>query len=301
MKTLHVSNEIREAFIEQKPIVALESTIISHGLPYPDNKEVALRIHDIVREEGAVPATIAIIDGQLKVGLDEEDIERLATEEGVVKTSIRDLPGVLTKRQTGSTTVATTSYAASQAGIRFFATGGIGGVHRDFPNSMDVSNDLNTLAKSNICVVSAGIKSILDVPNTLEMFETLGVPVYGYETTRYPGFYTTDSGITVETISKEEAASLMRTKDHLTLDQSVHIAVPVPEEEAIDPDWMHSIILEALQEANNQHVTGKDITPFLLKTIHEKTNGQSVKANIALIKNNAKIAAQIANNYYNNY
>lgn len=298
MKILRVSEEIQEAIIEKKPIVALESTIISHGMPYPQNVEMALEVEKIIRDQGAVPATIAIMDGNIKIGLSKEEIKRLGTEKDVVKTSIRDLPGVLAKRQTGATTVATTSYAAKQAGIRFFATGGLGGVHREVADHLDISNDLVTLSQSNICVISAGVKSILDVPKTLEMFETLGVPVYGYETEEYPGFYTRESGIKVPSISKEEIAGLMRVKDHLVLNQSVHVAVPVPEEAAMDYAEIKSIIEDALKDADSQNVSGKEITPFLLSTIKEKTGGESLKANIALIKNNAKVAAQIAAAYY---
>jgi len=298
MKLLRLSDEIQEAIIEKKPIVALESTIISHGMPYPDNVEMALSVEEIIREEGAVPATIAVLDGYIKVGLSQEEIERLSEEDHVVKTSIRDLPGVLAKHKTGATTVATTSYAAKQAGIRFFATGGLGGVHRGVAEHLDISNDLVTLAQSNMCVFSAGVKSILDVKKTLEMLETLGVPVYGYETTKYPGFYTRESGIDVESITQDEIAELMKTKDHLVLNQSVHIAVPAPEQYALSQSHIQEIINEALTEADEQGITGKQITPFLLSSIKEKTSGDSLKANIELVKNNARIAAQTASKYH---
>ncbi|KGX87421.1 pseudouridine-5'-phosphate glycosidase [Pontibacillus marinus] len=298
MKLLRLSDEIQEAIIGKKPIVALESTIISHGMPYPENVEMAHSVEEIIREEGAVPATIAVLDGYIKVGLSHEEIERLSKEEHVVKTSIRDLPGVLTKHQTGATTVATTSYAAKQAGIRFFATGGLGGVHRGVAEHLDISNDLVTLAQSNMCVFSAGVKSILDVPKTLEMLETLGVPVYGYETTEYPGFYTRESGINVESITQAEIAELMKTKDHLVLNQSVHIAVPAPEQYALSKSHIQKIINESLTEADEQGITGKQITPFLLSSIKEKTDGDSLKANIELVKNNARIAAQTAVKYH---
>jgi len=298
MKLLQLSDEIQEAIIAKKPIVALESTIISHGMPYPDNVQMAHSVEDIIREEGAVPATIAILDGYIKVGLSKEEIERLSQEENVVKTSVRDLPGVLTKHQTGATTVATTSYAAKQAGIRFFATGGLGGVHRGVGEHLDISNDLVTLAQSNICVFSAGIKSILDIPKTLEMLETLGVPVYGYETTEYPAFYTRESGIDVESINQDEIAELMKTKDHLVLNQSVHIAVPAPKQYALSPSLVQETINEALQEAEEQGITGKKITPFLLSSIKDKTGGDSLKVNVELVKNNARLAAQTAVKYY---
>ncbi len=298
MKLLRLSDEIQEAIIDKKPIVALESTIISHGMPYPDNVEMALQVEEIIREEGAVPATIAILDGYIKVGLSKEEIKRLAQEENVVKTSVRDLPGVLAKHQTGATTVATTSYVAKQASIRFFATGGLGGVHRDVAEHLDISNDLVTLAQSNMCVFSAGVKSILDVPKTLEMLETLGVPVYGYETTEYPGFYTRESGISVESITQQEIAELMKTKDHLVLTQSVHIAVPAPEPYALSSDYVQGIINESLQEAHEKGIKGKNITPYLLSSIQEKTGGDSLKANVELVKNNARVAAQTAVKYH---
>lgn len=298
LKLLQLSQEVEEAIIAKKPIVALESTIISHGMPYPDNVEMALKVEDIIREEGAVPATIAILDGFIKVGLTKEEIKRLGTKDHVIKTSIRDLPGVLAKKQTGATTVATTSYAAKQAGIRFFATGGLGGVHRGVTDHLDISNDLITLAQSNICVFSAGVKSILDVPKTLEMLETLGVPVYGYETTEYPGFYTRESGIDIESINQQEIADLMKTKDHLVLNQSVHIAIPAPEAYALSPSHVKETINEALLEAEDQGIHGKNITPYLLNSIKEKTGGNSLKVNIELVKNNARIAAQTAVKYY---
>lgn len=297
MKILYFSEEVRDAIINKQPIVALESTIISQGMPYPKNEEIALAVEDIIRAEGAVPATIAIMDGHIKIGLNKEEIKRLATEANVVKTSIRDLPGVIAKHQTGATTVATTSYAASQAGIRFFATGGLGGVHRGIAEHMDISADMMALAQSNICVISAGIKSILDVPKTLELLETLGVPVYGYETDRYPGFYTRDSGIQVESINHQELASLMKIKDHLILDQAIHLAVPIPEQDALDPTVIQSIIDHALKEAEKQQITGKEITPFLLSHIKEQTEGDSLKANISLVKNNARVAAKVAVSY----
>ncbi|MFD1020718.1 pseudouridine-5'-phosphate glycosidase [Thalassobacillus hwangdonensis] len=294
MKTMQYSDEVLDAIIHKKPVVALESTIISHGMPYPDNVSMAIEVEDIIRNEGAVPATIALMDGQIKVGLTKDEIERLATEEGVIKTSIRDLPGVLAKKQTGATTVATTAYAAQQAGLHFFATGGLGGVHRGVADHMDISADLVALSKCNICIVSAGVKSILDIPKTLEFLETLGVPVYGYETDRYPGFYFRETEHEVPSITKEELAKIMKIKHHLSLEQAVHVAVPVPDADAMDRDHIQSIIDHALTEADQRGITGKDITPFLLGHIKDATAGESLKANIALMKNNAKVAAQLA-------
>ncbi|MBO8157791.1 MAG: pseudouridine-5'-phosphate glycosidase [Bacillaceae bacterium] len=298
MTLLQYSEEIREALVHKKPIVALESTIISHGMPYPDNMKMALNVEEIIRGEGAIPATIAIMDGKIKIGLTKTEIERLAKEPDVVKTSIRDLPGVLAKKQTGATTVATTSYAADLAGIRFFATGGLGGVHRGVADHLDISADLPTLAKTNICIVSAGIKSILDISKTLELLETLGVAVYGLDTDRYPGFYFRDTGIPVPGATIEEIAEMMKIKDHLSLKQALHVAVPVPEQDAMKRQVIEGIIDAALQEADNQNITGKDITPFLLANIKDKTDGESLKTNIALVKNNAKAAAQMAVRYY---
>lgn len=298
MKILKLSDEVQNAIINKKPIVALESTIISHGMPYPDNIEMALEVEKIIRDAGAIPATIALMDGQIKIGLNKEEIERLATDKEVVKTSIRDLAGVLAKQQTGATTVATTAYAAHHAGIRFFATGGLGGVHRNVAEHLDISADLVALAKCNICIVSAGIKSILDIPKTLEFLETLGIPVYGYETDRYPGFYFRDTGLPVEKTTSTELANIMRMKDELALEQAIHLAVPVPEEDAMDQSFIQGIIDQALTEADQQQITGKDITPFLLANIKEKTKGDSLKANISLVKNNARVAAEIAVKYH---
>lgn len=298
MTLFHYSEEIKEALVHKKPIVALESTIISHGMPYPENTEMALQVEDIIRQEGAIPATIAIMDGKIKIGLTRSEIERLATESGVVKTSIRDLAGVLAKKQTGATTVATTSYASHQAGIRFFATGGLGGVHRGVADHLDISADLTTLAQTHICIVSAGIKSILDIPKTLELLETLGVGVYGLESDRYPGFYFRNTGIPVPAATVAEVAEMMKMKDHLSLTQALHVAVPVPEEDAMDREIVEGMIEEALREAEEQKITGKDMTPFLLANMKEKTEGKSLKANIALVKNNAKAAAKMAVRYH---
>ncbi|WP_255437740.1 pseudouridine-5'-phosphate glycosidase [Thalassobacillus sp. CUG 92003] len=291
---LHYSPEVTDALLHNKPIVALESTIISHGMPYPENVEMARKAERIIREEGAVPATIALMDGKIKIGLTEEEIERLAQEEGVVKTSTRDLAGVLAKKQTGATTVATTAYAADQAGIRFFATGGLGGIHRNVAEHLDISADLTTLAHCNICVVSAGIKSILDVPKTLEFMETLGIAVYGFETERYPGFYFQETTLPVESISAQEAADIMKVKQHLNLSQAIHVAAPIPPQDAMDKGEIETIINQALREADEQHITGKEITPFLLSHIKQETGGASLTANLSLMYNNARIGAKIA-------
>ncbi|MCA1029542.1 pseudouridine-5'-phosphate glycosidase [Bacillus timonensis] len=294
---LKVSDEVQAALANNTPVVALESTIISHGMPYPTNVVMALEVERIIRENGAVPATIAILDGQICVGLSETEITRLATEESVVKTSIRDLPGVLAKRVTGATTVATTTYAAYMAGIKFFATGGLGGVHRGLEETFDISADLPALAAYPVCVISAGVKSILDIPKTLEYFETSGVPVYGFRTNQYPGFYVSDSGCEVTKIEMDELVKLLKVKEELDLKQAVHVAVPIPKESQLDPSLIQVIIEEALSAAKEKGIYGKDVTPFLLSMIKEKTGGESLKANIALMKNNARTAALIAKAY----
>lgn len=294
---LTVSEEIQQAVQEGKPVVALESTIISHGMPYPENVKMALEVEQIIRNEGAIPATIALLDGKIKVGLTREEIERLADAKNVVKASIRDLPGILAKGTLGATTVASTAFAANLANIRFFATGGLGGVHREVAETLDISADLMALASCNVCIVSAGVKTILDVAKTLEALETLGVPVYGYETDYYPGFYYQHTDFKVERITKEELVNVLRVKDQLQLRQCVHVAVPIPEEFSMDRHFIESIISDALREAQSQQISGKHVTPFLLAKIKEKTAGSSLKSNIALMKNNAKIAAQLAVEY----
>ncbi|HET7578497.1 MAG TPA: pseudouridine-5'-phosphate glycosidase [Bacillales bacterium] len=298
MDYIKVNEEVQSALAESRPVVALESTIISHGMPYPDNIRMALEVEDLIRKQGAVPATIAIMDGQIRVGLSKEEIERLGNSEEVYKTSIRDFPRVLSAKMMGATTVAATAYAASKAGIRFFATGGLGGVHRDVPETFDVSADLMALAKSNICLVSAGAKSILDIPKTLEYLETLGVPVYGYETDHYPGFYVRNSGQQVEKVSHSELVDLLKVKEQMDFEGAVVVGVPVPEESELDPDLVEKTINDALLQANRAGITGKEVTPFLLSKMEEKTGGESLKTNIALMKNNATTAAKIAAAYY---
>lgn len=298
MEFLKVSPEVQRALDEGRPVVALESTIISHGFPYPENVKMAKEVESVIRENGAVPATIAILDGKICVGLSEDEINVLATSPNAFKASYRDLPRVLAGKMIGATTVATTAYAAHLAGIRFFATGGLGGVHRGVNETFDISADLPTLTKTKVCVVSSGVKSILDVPKTVEYLETLGVPVYGYETDRYPAFYTRDAGIPVEKIAKDELVQLLKTQDQLDLDYAVSLTVPIPEEDALDPDFIEKTIADAIREAEQKGISGKAATPFLLATIKEKSGGKSVDANIALVKNNAKVAAQLAVSYH---
>ncbi len=295
---LKINEEVSAALAAGKPVVALESTIISHGMPYPDNVSMALDVEQLIRENGAVPATIAILDGKIHIGLNKEEIERLGTDKNVFKASFRDFPKVLALNMMGATTVAATAYAAELAGIKFFATGGLGGVHRGVNETYDISADLTTMASLNICIVSAGVKSILDIPKTLEYLETIGVAVYGYETDRYPGFYVRDSGNPVEKIGKDELVKLLKVKEKLGLKGCVSVNVPIPEEAELDPQLVESTISKALEEAEGLGISGKAVTPFLLSRIKESTKGQSLQSNIKLMKNNAKTAAQIAAAYH---
>lgn len=299
-KYLDVSIEVADALASGHPVVALESTIISHGMPYPKNVATALTLEDTVREAGALPATIAVIDGCLKVGLSGEEIEHLGKRgPEVIKCSRRDLPFVIARKLDGATTVAGTMIIADMAGIRVFATGGIGGVHRGIEETLDVSADLEELAHTNVAVVCAGIKSILDIGRTLEYLETKGVPVLGFQTNELPAFYTRNSGYSVDyrIDTSAEAAAAMRTKWELGLDGGIVIAVPIPEASALGSDEIDGIIDEALAEMRRLGIKGKDTTPFLLANIVERTGGRSLEANIQLVTNNARIAAQIAGKF----
>jgi pseudouridylate synthase len=293
---LDIHPEVKEALDQGKPVVALESTIISHGMPYPRNVETALRVEQIVRENGAVPATIAIMDGKLKVGLTREEIEILGNSHDVVKTSRRDIPFIVSKGIQGATTVASTMVIANLAGIRVFATGGIGGVHRGAQETFDISADLQELAHTNVAVICAGAKSILDIGLTLEYLETQGVPVVGYGTEELPAFYTSKSGFPVDyqLDSPAEIAETLKTKWALGLDGGVVIANPIPREYEMDGDEINRVIESALFEAIDSGISGKATTPFLLSKVTELTKGASLAANIALVCNNAKVGAQIA-------
>ena len=297
---LDINPEIKEALDNNLPIVALESTIISHGMPYPQNKETALQVEQIVRDNGAVPATIALINGKIKVGLTNYEIDYLA-ESGskIVKASRRDIPYLLAKKIDGATTVASTMIAANLAGIQIFATGGIGGVHRGASETFDISADLQELANTNVAVVCAGIKSILDLGLTLEYLETYGVPVLGFQTDELPAFYTQKSGFKVNynMNSAAEIAELLKTKWSLNLKGGVIIANPIPEEKQLDYDVMKSAIDEAIVQEKELGIKGKESTPFLLGKVKEHTDGLSLEANIELVYNNAKLAAQIAQVY----
>ncbi len=298
---LMISLEVRRAIEENKPVVALESTIISHGMPYPKNVETALRCEEIIRENGAVPATIAIIDGVIKVGLSREEIEMIALPgASVMKVSRRDLPLALSQKKNGALTVAATMIVSNLAGIRFFATGGIGGVHRHGETTMDVSADLEELGNTSVCVVSAGVKSILDIGKTLEYLETLGVPVIGYGVTEMPAFYTRESDfdVPISLNTFEEVASFLKAKWGLPLQGGVLVANPIPKEFSYDKFAIDSAIEQALVECDALSIIGKEITPYLLKRITEITEGASLKANMELVYNNARVAACIAKEYF---
>jgi len=296
---IKVNPEVQKALDENRPVVALESTIISHGMPYPQNVETALATEKIIREQGAVPATIGIIDGVGIVGMTPEEIEEFGKRKGILKVSRRDMPVVMAKKLWGATTVATTMILAAKAGVEVFVTGGIGGVHRDAQQTFDISADLQELANTNVTVVCAGAKAILDLPLTLEYLETFGVPVLGYKSDELAAFYTTRSGLKVDyrMDSFEEIAKAIHAKRELGLDGGVVISNPIPEEFAMDYDEMMVAINNALESMNQQGIHGKDSTPFLLATIKEATKGESLVANIQLVFNNAYVGANIAKQY----
>ncbi|KYD14229.1 pseudouridine-5'-phosphate glycosidase [Saccharococcus caldoxylosilyticus] len=292
------SEEVEKAMKENKPVVALESTIISHGMPYPQNVETAKEVEQLICENGAVPATIAILDGKMKIGVNEEELEFLGTSKEIEKVSRRDLPYVIAMKKHGATTVAATMICANMAGIKVFATGGIGGVHRGAEQTMDISADLQELARTNVAVVCAGAKSILDLGLTLEYLETNGVPVIGYGTDILPAFYSSTSPFKVNyrVDTPEEMAKLIATKWELGLNGGLVIANPIPKEDELEESYINSIIEEALKEAEEKQIAGKAVTPFLLDKIKTLTGGKSLEANIALVKNNAVLAAKIAAN-----
>ena len=296
-KYLDVSPEVKKALDEGRPVVALESTIISHGMPYPRNVETALRVEQTVRDNGAVPATIAVIGGRLKAGLSREEIEHLGkTGRGVAKASRRDLPALVARKSDGATTVTTTMIIAHMAGIKIFATGGIGGVHRGAETTMDISADLEELAKTPVAVVCAGAKSILDLGLTLEYLETKGVPVIGFGTDELPAFYTRKSGFGVDyrVDSPEELAAMFRAQRELGYEGGMLVVNPIPEEYSMDKERIDAAIEQALKECGEQGIKGKDTTPFLLAKVVELTGGDSLDSNIRLVLNNAKIAALTA-------
>ncbi|WP_252503495.1 pseudouridine-5'-phosphate glycosidase [Sporosarcina sp. Marseille-Q4943] len=293
---LSYSQEVQEAMAAGKPIVALESTIISHGMPYPQNVQTAREVEQIIRDNGAVPATIAIIDGMIKIGLSDDELEMFGNSQGVAKASRRDLAYLIATKQLGATTVAATMICAALADIKIFVTGGIGGVHRGAETTMDISADLEELAQTDVAVICAGAKSILDLGLTLEYLETNGVPVVGYGTDVLPAFFTRESdfGLNIRADEPQTIADMLRVKWDLGLKGGAVIANPIPEADAMDKSFIDGIIEDALKEAEEQNIAGKDVTPFMLGKVKDLTEGRSLEANIALVKNNAVVGAKIA-------
>ena len=292
---MNISSEVARALADNTPVVALESTIISHGLPRPRNREAALEFEQILRDKGVVPATIAVIDGVPTVGLDAEGLATIADKD-IAKASVRDLPILMAKGESGATTVAATAHIAAQAGIRVFATGGLGGVHRGANETFDESADLSTLAVTNISVVSAGVKSVLDIAATLERLETLSVPVIGYATTAFPAFWLTDSGFTLDWSAADatEVAAIMKRHDDTGHGQGIVVANPIPREQQWDPSEHDRVLSEAFLAAEQAGVRGKAVTPFLLGYIVEASGGRSLEVNLDLARNNIRVAGEIA-------
>ncbi|MFA5523544.1 MAG: pseudouridine-5'-phosphate glycosidase [Tissierellales bacterium] len=293
---LKIKPEVQDALKKGIPVVALESTIISHGMPYPENIKTAKEVERIVRENGAIPATIAILNGKLTVGLNDEELDLLGNSKDVVKASRRDLPFIVAKELNGATTVAATMIIAAMAGIKVFATGGIGGVHRHAQDTFDISADLQELANTNVAVVCAGAKSILDIGLTLEYLETQGVPVIGYKTNEFPAFYTRKSGFKVDyrTDSEIELAKALKAKWDMNLKGGIVVANPIPLEYEMNYEDINNAINDALKEADHKGITGKEATPFLLSKVKEITKGKSLESNVQLVYNNAKLAAKLA-------
>jgi pseudouridylate synthase len=295
-----VHDEVRDAVAEGRAVVALESTIISHGLPRPDNARLAREFEQAVRDGGAVPATVAVIDGQARVGLDDAALDRLANDEDAVKVSVRELAAIAARGGVGSTTVASTAHLAAMAGITVFATGGLGGVHRGAAATFDESADLTTLSRTGVLVVCAGVKSILDVGATLERLETLGVGVLGFRTDRFPGFYLADSGHEVgwRIESPAEVAATLTARERVgTPDLGLILANPIAPEEELDRSLHDSLLESGLAAADREGVHGKDVTPYLLDWFHRESQGRSLRANVALVRSNARLAAEVASAY----
>ena len=297
---IRIKPEAEKALKEGRPVVALESTIISHGMPYPQNVETALQVEKIVREHGGVPVTIGIIDGVGVIGMTEEEIEEFGKRGmSIPKVSRRDLPVIFAEKSWGATTVATTMILAAKAGVEFFVTGGIGGVHRGAEETFDISADLEELGRTNVTVICAGAKAILDLPKTLEVLETKGVPVLGYQTEELPAFYTRTSGLKVDYCIKDaaDAARIVHAKRDFGLDGGILITNPIPEEYSMDPEAINKVIAEAIEEMDEKGIKGKECTPFLLAKIAEITEGKSLAANIRLVFNNAAVGTEIAKEY----
>ncbi len=293
---MKINPEVKHALENNLPVVALESTIISHGMPYPKNVETALLVEKVIRDNGAIPATIGIIDGEAIIGMTPEEIEEFGKRGGIRKVSRRDLPIVYANKLWGATTVAATMILAHQAGIEIFVTGGVGGAHRGAEKTFDISADLEELAKTNVTVISAGVKAILDLNLTLEILETKGVPVLSYGSDEFADFYTRHSGIKMENVvsSPLEVARIIKAKRDNNLDGGILVANPIPEQYSMDPEFINKVIDKALLLAEENNIKGKDVTPFLLKTIVELTGGDSLESNIKLVLNNAKLGASIA-------
>jgi len=293
---LYFKDEVKEALENGRPVVALESTLISHGFPYPDNLKVAGEMERIIRGYGVIPATISIIGGKIKVGLTEGELEFMATSKDILKASRRDLAAIVAKGLNGATTVAATMVVAEKAGIKVFATGGIGGVHRGAEKTFDISADLQELARTPVVVVCSGAKAILDLPLTREYLETMGVPVIGFRSEEMPAFYCRESGLKVDYVVDDEveAAKIIKAMEDLELGGGLLIANPVPEEHALSMEYMNKMIDSAIRAAEKERVKGKELTPYLLNKIKELTDGKSLKANIELAKDNARVAAKIA-------
>ena len=291
-----IQEDVLNALNKNMPVVALESTIITHGMPFPNNVEMALSVEAIIRDCGAVPATIAVIDGRLKIGLTAQELDQLAQTKNALKISRADIAFAISQGKTAGTTVAATMIVARMAGIRVFATGGIGGVHMGAETSFDISADLTELGKTDVVVVAAGAKAILDVPKTLEVLETQGVPVVGYQTDTLPAFWTSGSDLEIplRLDSAAQISGFLKVRDELHLSAGILVANPIPKADEIPTDIIRTYIKTAQAEMEANHISGKAVTPFLLKRIFELSDGESLKANIALVKNNAKLAAEIA-------
>jgi pseudouridylate synthase len=296
MTSLAIRPEVADGISAGRPVVALESTIVSHGLPRPDNLAVARRVEQVVRDNGAIPATVAILDGVVHVGLDDGQLMGVASRDDMDKASVRDLPAVIATGGSAATTVASTATIAARAGIGVFAKGGIGGVHREARESWDESSDLVALARTGICLVCSGVKSILDVPATLERLETLSVTVLGYGTHAFPGFYLTDSGHRLDwrVDSPADVVAVVRARDDLGLPAAVVVANPLPEHEQLDPELHDRVLGDALAAMEGAGISGKDVTPYLLAAFHRETGGASLQANVRIIERNAELAARIA-------
>ena len=293
--------EVKKALESNKPVVALESTIITHGMPYPDNVQMAQSVELEIRDRGATPATIAVINGRLKIGLDEKELHELAQAKTALKVSRADIAFAISMNETAGTTVAATMLIAKMAGIKVFATGGIGGVHAGAEKSFDISADLTELGKTNVVVVAAGAKAILDMPKTLEVLETQGVPVVGFQTDTLPAFWTSESEIDIplRLNSARDISNFQKVRDELSLEAGILVANPIPKEDEIPLSKMKNFIETAQSEANANNISGKEVTPYLLARIFELSGGESLKANISLVKNNARVATDIAFELHN--